>query len=428
MNPLGKILIAARMFLDGVGAIDLSRTRPIATAAMVNVAKPRTINPFSYFIPFRSLTTLLFLLCCVVAAYSEEHQLSGWITRTIYTTSGSGNKAQMARYEFDIIVSGHLWKMRAVQPDGPYDYEEAGTDGTNVYLVVNFKRKIEQQKREGKKVGENIAVGTIIPGIIPREVDTFAIPALWLGFASGNFFKTNTMAQSPDIFSTGSKNPYTFSLLKPALWKLNNYPPFLPKSLISYEEGTVDWWDNPSVGPWTKAPVKGYLPAPYDKGYTNYVFQVSSFTNLNGHAYPEHFEIFRYLPQFEDSSGSLRMINKIECRLTDIKVVRSSEGMRPVIPGITLCADYRYALADDPILQSIDYQVEKNWRTDADVKASPAFQRQIRSRNQLLFSVSNSEMLGKSNSSNARRYVLIVLIISSAVTLGWLVKQKIKKL
>jgi hypothetical protein len=373
---------------------------------------------------WRWAAALLLMSNLSSSANSENYIIKGRVSRTIHA-SDIGKGDMNDTYDFDLMVIGCLWKIRVARTGGPFDYLEAGTDGTNVFTLLNMETEVARQNSEGEQTGANIAIGTILPGNIPLEADSFAIPVLWLAYASGCYFETNRTSQIPTIFPTGLKNPYTFSAMWAATWSLQASSPSLPVDLVCYHDGSVDWWENPTLGPWTKAPTRAELPPPYSIGYTNFVYQTLAVTNLDGLDVPLQFRIIRFVPNSEGgSNGALRVNVSIEGRLTYAEMVQHPPSTLPDIPGKTLSADYRFALSAEHVLGSIEYLFDDHWWSDKEVRAAPEYREKLNSGNRAIRTAGLAKVRNEPMPSHSGRLLIMSALAGCLILpIGWMIQN-----
>ena len=354
------------------------------------------------------------LLLTSQSASAQDYEVKGWLSRNVKSI-GDDKSDVKERYEFVVTVIAGLWHIRVTSNNGVYNYKETGTDGTNIYHLVNLKRKGERIKQESNNQVKNVASAVVLPGTIPQEVDDPAISVLWLAYVSGQFLQTNLSGRVPAFYPTGFKNPYSLRATKPGTWLLSPYRPFVPEKVIGYDSGTIDTWTNPSYGPWVVPPNKLTLPSPYDKGYTNFVYEVLQFTNRDGLLLPSNFRITRYTSLFAgESTVSLRLLSRMEGQLASAALLLERRSTLPEIPGDTVCADYRFAFAAEPVLRYFSYSFNGHWRTDDEVKAMPDFPRSVHANNQIVRQVVAQPPLPRPRPAALARTRLIMTLIGGS--------------
>ena len=222
--------------------------------------------------------------------------------------------------QFEFRVDDRRWWIRTVPTSHAVpDYREASFDGTTVYVVESVESVVKKRKAAGEKVGYNIATAFLQKGgEILHNVSLDEIPAIWLTFCSGSFFKRQTNAMVEPAITLGQVRDqyHRLPLKEKAVWSLNADFPHIAKEVRYIADGSIHLAD--------RDPVR--RPEPFQDGFTNVVFKADRFKTIDSLALPETatIETFRPGPRPEDSQR-LAMMSRYELKLLSARRSKSSD-------------------------------------------------------------------------------------------------------
>jgi len=241
---------------------------------------------------------------------------------------------ESSRFEFR--VDDRRWWIRTVSTSNAVpDYREASFDGTTVYLLESLESIVQRNEAAGERI--NVATGFLQQGgEILHNVSLDEIPAIWLTFCSGSFFKRQTNAMVEPAITVGQVRDqyHRLPLKEKALWSLNMDFPLLPNEVRYIADGSIH--------------LAGRDPtrrrAPFQDGFTNVVFRVDRFKTVDSLALPETATIETFRPGVrQDDSEKLTMTSRYELKLLSARRSnRSDETFAPRIPGPTHITDNRF--------------------------------------------------------------------------------------
>jgi hypothetical protein len=277
-----------------------------------------------------------------------------------------GRTQEQAVAYFSMSVSGCKWLVRLRRDHGTNaanapDYLEGAFDQSAVYYLCNIKTAVERQRGQGSKLNApNIAYGQAYNGEVFYHRMAPEITPIWLAYGSACYWNNRvTNLVEPGMLFDGTGvyyGPPRHPRLR-AEWTLSNSEPRVPIKVVYFSEGFV------------QAPTGGVvrLPPPYDRGFTNAVYQVDSFANLdNGLRMPasSSLKVFE-IKQDGKTSGDLRLFVEYHMRLTNAARMTGQMAFQPAIPGVTLLQDARHGL--------LNYYATNRWPTKIELKEGTYF-------------------------------------------------------
>lgn len=246
--------------------------------------------------------------------------------------------------QFSLVVSNDCWRMRVTaSATAGAAYNEAAFDGTTLYFMQGTGLEVEK--------GYIFDNQHVIYDITAHEMGP-----VWLMFGSAKFWSqaTNTFVQPATILGLFEiqefyKKPFTLR----AHWSLQEDYPQLPVYVAYVDDGMVK--TGPESQPYPRKP-------PFDKGFTNTVFQVLSFTNIAGVKLPLTGQLDTFRPEPRGLRPELLHYTQYRISLKRWSSTPEPVSFRPVLPGPTPITDYRlyetvrsytYVAADWPSLDQV---------------------------------------------------------------------------
>ena len=230
-------------------------------------------------------------------------------------------------------MSGENWQILLydVEKNGRLD-KQAFNDGANTFTIEYQPSPDDESRAFG-------AALRILPYPWPHDRRT-QIMRIWLAFASGDY-----LSKSEEI------------------GKIKHF--WMPDSILSQFTNhlTLASWETQMVGemeiPWIikyfsdgkiygqrdgKSPVGSY-DAPYNNGFMNAQFRVTSELNIEGIGkFPERFELVRYFAKSEgNSSNDLSVLSTTLGKVHDVKFESQSwsTSLPKILPKRTVVVDHR---------------------------------------------------------------------------------------
>ncbi|MEI6785246.1 MAG: hypothetical protein WCQ21_30475 [Verrucomicrobiota bacterium] len=355
--------------------------------------------------------------------FAFEFEVQGRGDFTAYRRDG--NVLATTEAQFVVSVRDALWTIRAQQKNEHVDYIEAGTDGTNVYVLTSIVNAVRAQEAAGEKVGPNLGTSYIIPGTVPRVHNSTIIPIVWLAYASSLYLTAATNGRLPPL-DTDSPNPFNFTRTRDALLERALAEPKLPTRAVLYDDGTMAFWQEREYAPWVASPSILHKPQPYDKGYTNNIYRVTTFTNVNGLQLPLAFECSLFAPK-PHGNASTELVRATYAIFHAVAISPTTErkDFRPQLPGPVDAADYRFALSAKAVPGPIRYMFKNHWLRNAEVSKLPDFEEQVARNKQVYSGFRNSGAPRTQKLSGRAQAVLLVLLATAVAPLIYaMIKRK----
>lgn len=138
-------------------------------------------------------------------------------------------------------------------------------------------------------------------------------------------------------------------------WELSTNPPRTPRVLWSLDDGSIK---QVTSRDWINTGLR--YPSPYDSGFTNIVFEVSDYFDLNGWRLPKSADLRVYwilnkspgrrISTIGDLySGPLSCVVHLRLEAEDAKPLETPIEFPPALPGIALVGDWRFVLSNRPM-------------------------------------------------------------------------------
>jgi hypothetical protein len=310
---------------------------------------------------FFAISGLFFALKAPIAGYAQQFEAEGHVTYSMENKTFGRSYQNIKR--FIVERNNDQWKIRTVNDDQGsaldsfFAFEESGYNGTNIFCLEQhdkqkLKALVDPKVFQSDRFAS--ALGRVVTASAPRMEPNLIYP-IWLAYASLPYFSslTNGKAVSPLYVQDGLMPEMQF----PAKWKVEN-------SLFISD---IDWFCEGGYtvpGPYGKPELKKF-PAPYDKGFLQAHFQVTTWTNFDDMSLPKDFTMTQYQP-----AGVVDGVTNfnVGCIITGtIEVVRKLNAFSPVpeLTTRTIIRDFRYKFGD----QTISYQTTNSWYTEQEIKA-----------------------------------------------------------
>jgi hypothetical protein len=304
---------------------------------------------------------LLVMSPCLVAA--ESFFIEGSAKMHFYTPDG--NTHAQATMLFTLSVKDCSWLLRFRRAyegsNGAHapDYQEISCDETNIYYISSMRSEVARFKAShNDEVPPNVANGLSYEGQVFHHRLADEVGAIWLAYASTCYFRSQSNnfiepAMAFDGFGS-TYEPGDHARLR-AEWTLTDSEPNLPVQLVYFGDG----YRRTRNG-------RFKLPAPYDRAFTNAIFQVQAYTNITGLRLPLESSLKVFTPRRDSAAAQdLRLLVEYNVHLTNASRTVSVASFRPELPGVTLLEDRRVG--------SLQYFATNGWPTPATLRTDAYF-------------------------------------------------------
>lgn len=298
-----------------------------------------------------------------VSGAGEPYEVKGEISYVDYLQNTNRHYLTVS---FTIAVDSPKWFIHGESQNG-YDYQEASYDGENLYYLANFASDIEKQRAGGKRMADNIGTCWAFKGEILHTELAHKFTPIWLAYASGAYFQSRSNALVEPAITYGVSSweyEYSDRFKQRGVWTLQSDWPHLPSEVIYFEDGMRR--------------VRGYpqlarpCQAPYDNGYTNAIYQVLRFTNVNGLVLPALARLDTYVPMDKGtSSNDLKHISTYEISLHSVRSTGFTASFKPAMAGVFSVSDLRFSQIG-PLM----YKTKK-WLSEKEVMTIPEYRYKV---------------------------------------------------
>ncbi len=289
-----------------------------------------------------------------------------------YEVDGRADFKSMRRqtevsYAFSISVSNCLWKLAIT------DYPLAGAstevlgDGQNVYFLTKTNKFANDPNMESSKW--NFSTLRVVPGEFPIDQSPH-VPQIWLAYASQCYFASDLKGRARQVWEYDDVNLVSIEHTLPTKWAVKPEAFGLPANVVYANPG--EFYVN-REGQSTVMPA----PAPYNEGFTNFIYEVVGFTNVLENVVLPREALFSRFSILQDgkSKEQLRLlsVSKVTCHFVRLGL---AGPIRLEIPKRTFITDYRYRLPNT--LQPLTYMSKLGvLLSEAEIKKTPDYQSRI---------------------------------------------------
>jgi hypothetical protein len=276
---------------------------------------------------------------------------------------------------FTVSCKDRQWLIRSKRSDQTTDYEEDGYDGRYVYSLTSMEAWAKNRKDTGQEIGANTMEGEITPGRFPVNSPQIN-RVLWLLYASSSYLsEIHLIKRLPPIASLSSRHAYLYGFRQPATWRVTGTSPPLPTFAVIYDDGHQRYWEDEDAGFMTGPPLERNWRAPYDKGFTNAVLTVESFSEHGSHRIPQNATFSVYMPKPDGTNAQdLQLSARYSICLSNVSFHTAVSDFKPEVRGSVLVADRRFERDKQP-LYAFSYLADKRWLSDAEARQRPEFLR-----------------------------------------------------
>ena len=311
----------------------------------------------------RRVLKLLLKLACLApfiflfssSASAQSYELRG---RTYEERlDGRGAVATATSAGFSVFVSNCQWVIESELPNRPGYPDRRRVSSLNDGQI----RSLFIPNTDGLQPKVTIVNGvartqsvmkTHIQAIVTSNVVLAAcnegevfVSHLWLMFASGCYLAEKAGQEIAPIYDINACASFHKDLTQPADWMLTETEPHLP-AFVAYMNTRGIFAGKTTNG------VMKYLPLrpPYNQGYTNALYAVTGWTNVENLVLPTGFTYHLFEPVGGGKSkDDLRVIARAFGIITNFSTAHSAAGLSPELPVNSVVVDRRLMHAKDPI-------------------------------------------------------------------------------
>jgi hypothetical protein len=249
-------------------------SHPLRNADMSPCASERMVRAASL--------VLLLSASSIIPAPGQQYAVAGWLDTLSKTGLEDRGESNRVHFYAEVINARYKIRMARNAVAGDY-YEYAVDDGT---MRILHRVSGQTQPLSGAhtdKPGSARYPARVEERVIPPNDGTRA-QFVWLTFASYPQLSRAPKQALLPIWSPEDPNTRRQPFLMETLVTLLPEPPGLPAQLVYLNDGVYR-----SYNPVTKKFDREPLPAPFDRGYTNAVYDVLATTNIAKWVLPSDF-------------------------------------------------------------------------------------------------------------------------------------------
>jgi hypothetical protein len=228
----------------------------------------------------------------------------------------------------DIILAGDVQASN-------YTYT---SDGTNsCFLITIDERSLDRFRKSGSIITAS-ALADLRPDVFPPCHIGFIAP-VWLAYASHCALPGAGHGEIPPLVFMGAAWP-DYGRKIQASWLQSDAPPRLPAHVVEYADREVFAF----VDSLAREDQANPLPALYQSGYTNAIYDVLAWTNVGKLRLPFHSRLTRYIPAPAGrDAGHLIIQLTYDSYLSEVSTDGVAHIMFPEsLPRGTRTSDYRF--------------------------------------------------------------------------------------
>lgn len=365
--------------------------------------------------------------------FSAAYHAEGTSEESYYRQNGS--LLEERHFAFAVDYNQDQWLIRLWRTEHTNAYVECGYDGKSFKSFMPFTRTrmfIDPATLEPIPPPNTLpqsGSATITRRTIPRPLGHRMISVIWFGLA-GHKFRQEIRDKMEPLFYTASMGADHD--------ELGRFKPQLPvhveradgyiKKLVLLSEGKILGWKQPKAS-WTTEPALQHYPPPFNKGFTNGVYEVIETGKIKEQHVPTSYQYSQLAPRPTGSTSAdtyLRGLFKVKATLL-APSPHAITNFEPHIPNTAQVNDRRFELDKKPVF-SFTYTVTNRWLTDEETRQLPQYARQLEVQTALIEENKLAIPVPETQQSPTNRgYLLILFAILSLALVIWFTTTTAKR-
>lgn len=279
----------------------------------------------------RGILGLVFSMACLCPTAQGAGQVFEAEGTLVFHNFLSSSAKTRPPIRFSAIVSNGCWFARITPTvTTAFEYQEAAYDGRNLYHLIRLNLAHGRAASTG-----NVATAWIYNNQkVIYDIFGHEIGAVWLMLASADSFRGSVNGLVDPAVTLGLfeiEHYHERPFKQQAKWSLQREFPGLPLEVVYLDDGEIK--TSPQFTAYKRKP-------PFDLGFTNVVYRVTSLTNCGGFEVPWSAELDTFRP---NPNGQPQLVHFTRYV---IALTRWSNQSRPVefkprLPGLTVIRDAR---------------------------------------------------------------------------------------
>ena len=230
-------------------------------------------------------------------------------------------------------------------------YTMFSSDGVDSYRVTVFdidQKTIEKNRGKNEKGGIFSSSVDVYQGGNPPNGLGLIAP-VWLALASTLIIDSRNEGEIWPLVKTGPYAPAIGGEKLKATWIKSEVIPFLPVQVITYAKDKTFVMINKGEILLMREP----FPQKYGQGFTNFIYQVLTWTNIEGLKIPQHFQLVSFYPKHDGKDKNDLQRHFVYDGYVETIAVKDVPQVEipPKIPKWASVADYRFSANNENPLQ-----------------------------------------------------------------------------
>jgi hypothetical protein len=248
---------------------------------------------------------------------------------------------------FKVYVRDCQWLIHITQQNAHTKYLEIGFDGKTMY----YSSMLDEKVIANINPKPPLWTGGLSSDAVPFNGSEPNIPIIWLALASSCYLNDAKDHLIP---------PYSTQLVRARLpafvFRMSDLPK-LPQAITFLDDGFSRKFGAPRQ-----------RPPPFDKGFTNAIYTVNSFTNVGSYSLPREFNLKVFLPV----SSNIKIFAEYNGIVDNVRPECALTNFIPEIGGMGFVNDQRFLSVDDTHRMPFLYRTNR-WLGINEVKILPGF-------------------------------------------------------
>lgn len=275
-----------------------------------------------------------------------EYEANG--TLNVENFSAARSDQQTNSVNFKVYARNGQWFIRVTEENSPRKYRDTSFDGETMYVLGVVNTNI-------MTTPSSVWGGSISYDTVPFSGPEPDIPVIWLALASSRYLDETKGFMTP---------PYSIDVVRaslPVSISRTKQSPRLPQRLLFLANGfdkTYGWlrWDRSLPG----------------KGFTNAIYTVNLFTNVDGCVLPREFTLKILLPDTSKPRNPMRLVAEYDGIVNRVSAKCSITNFVPVVGGEGEISDKRF-VSPDAIAERPFYYKTNRWLSTNEVESMDRF-------------------------------------------------------
>lgn len=383
---------------------------------------------------WRRITIVCLLICTGVRvcatemrSYPTSFLINGYGGTASFSLRTSAETFRSAR-GFSARFNDSLWLVRFTGTSKDLDYVEMGTDGTNIFTVLSTESLYKQAQSQGRPL-QNSASGTVTRGPVPKELAHPHAGLLWFAFASAGYLRPNGSDSLPPLMLAEANSDILlyFGFKQNAELEPWSKADPRPRRAVWFHDGIIRDWAQRDFAVVSAHRERRRKP-PFDRGFTNAIFEATQFTNVGPYSLPLRLDYWVFTPKVDGKVNTdLALLQHHWLSVTNVTLGRPQGSFVPRPPdGATLVGDKRFAVKEGNFA-SVSYMQTNVWLTD-DEAAKLLAKSKIQKTSQLSERALKKDVATHpSRISRSRIIPLTIILIPTVIFLGFFFAKQNRK-